>query len=168
MRPWSQEGHESYLPVGTRLVQKLLPRYLHTKDSRVFALLLNSLLFAPWIMQVYTLYALQKLNGIQPLQGCPSHPVEVSSLDLASLDSVKAFASSFNAKHLPLALLVCNAGIMAPPKRKETQNGCELQFQVHVHSVASSAPAAIVCLSGVICCLSFSPTQVFFTDFICW
>jgi len=56
--------------------------------------------------------------------------VEVGSLDLASLDSVRSFASSFNARGLPLALLICNAGIMAPPKRLVTKDGFEQQFQV--------------------------------------
>lgn len=74
---------------------------------------------------------MQKLNTVKPLQGCQTYPVEVGSLDLASLDSVRAFAAKFNARRLPLALLICNAGVMAPPKRLETQDGCEQQFQVH-------------------------------------
>lgn len=74
--------------------------------------------------------AIQKLNETKSLQGCQNYPVQVSSLDLASLDSVRAFASNFNARSLPLALLICNAGVMAPPKRLETQDGCEQQFQV--------------------------------------
>lgn len=74
---------------------------------------------------------MQKLNTVKPLQGCETHPVQVGSLDLASLDSIRAFAASFNARRLPLALLICNAGVMAPPKRLETQDGCEQQFQVY-------------------------------------
>lgn len=70
------------------------------------------------------------LNRIKPLQGCQAYPVELGTLDLASLESVRAFAAIFNARSLPLALLICNAGVMAPPKRVETQDGCEQQFQV--------------------------------------
>lgn len=75
--------------------------------------------------------AAKKLNGIKPLQGCQNYPVQVSPLDLASFDSVRAFASNFNARSVPLAVLICNAGVMAPPNRLETQDGCEQQFQVN-------------------------------------
>ena len=83
------------------------------------------------ILSVRCCSAMQKLNRVKPLQGCQTYSVEVSSLDLASLDSVKAFAAKFNARRLPLALLICNAGVMAPPRRIETQDGCEQQFQVN-------------------------------------
>ena len=71
------------------------------------------------------------LSKVRPLQGCQTYPVELGTLDLASLDSVRAFAANFNAKNLPLALLICNAGVMAPPQRLETEDGCEQQFQVY-------------------------------------
>lgn len=67
------------------------------------------------------------------LTGSHSQPVEVAHLDLASLSSVRAFARAFNARGLPLNVLVCNAGIMAPPKRLETEDGLEQQFQVGGH-----------------------------------
>lgn len=51
-------------------------------------------------------------------------------LDLASIDSVNRFCSSLTKKNLPVSLLVCNAGIMRPPKRLETVDGMEMQFQV--------------------------------------
>lgn len=73
---------------------------------------------------------MQALSTTQPLDGCTSYPVETGSLDLASLDSVRSFASGFNARGLPLALLICNAGIMAPPHRLVTKDGLEQQFQV--------------------------------------
>ena len=53
-------------------------------------------------------------------------------LDLASLDSVKAAAEAEVAKGLPLHGLINNAGVMAPPKRLETQDGFELQFGTNV------------------------------------
>ncbi len=51
--------------------------------------------------------------------------VTVEPLDLASLDSVRALAGGFEG---PLDLLVNNAGVMAPPRRRETVDGFELQF----------------------------------------
>jgi NAD(P)-dependent dehydrogenase (short-subunit alcohol dehydrogenase family) len=50
--------------------------------------------------------------------------VEVRALDLADLDSVKAFADTVDG---PLDLLINNAGVMATPQRKTAQ-GFELQF----------------------------------------
>jgi len=51
--------------------------------------------------------------------------VEVEELDLASLKSVHAFVDRFDG---PLDLLVNNAGVMRPPKYRETEDGFELQF----------------------------------------
>jgi NAD(P)-dependent dehydrogenase (short-subunit alcohol dehydrogenase family) len=54
--------------------------------------------------------------------------IEVRILDLASLDSVRAFAGSLSAELTDgLDLLVNNAGVMASP-RMETADGFELQF----------------------------------------
>ena len=54
-------------------------------------------------------------------------PPELEELDLASLDSVRAFAERFAASHDGLDLLINNAGVMAPPRRR-TADGFELQF----------------------------------------
>jgi NAD(P)-dependent dehydrogenase (short-subunit alcohol dehydrogenase family) len=51
--------------------------------------------------------------------------VEVEALDLASLDSVRALAGRLDG---PLDLLVNNAGVMTPPRYRETADGFELQF----------------------------------------
>ena len=55
----------------------------------------------------------------------PGSDVHVGELDLGSLDSVQAFADAWTG---PLGLLVNNAGLMAPPRYRETADGNELQF----------------------------------------
>ena len=56
--------------------------------------------------------------------------VEVRELDLSSLQSVRSFTQQFNEQRRRLDILVCNAGIMAPPDRALTPDGLEQQFQV--------------------------------------
>jgi NAD(P)-dependent dehydrogenase (short-subunit alcohol dehydrogenase family) len=51
-------------------------------------------------------------------------------IDLASLNSVRAFANEFNKNHTKLDLLINNAGVMMPPESK-TEEGFELQFGVN-------------------------------------
>jgi NAD(P)-dependent dehydrogenase (short-subunit alcohol dehydrogenase family) len=51
--------------------------------------------------------------------------IQVAPLDLASLESVRAFAGGFSDARLDL--LINNAGVMVPPKRT-TADGFELQF----------------------------------------
>jgi NAD(P)-dependent dehydrogenase (short-subunit alcohol dehydrogenase family) len=55
----------------------------------------------------------------------PSAELDVAALDLASLDSVRAFAELY--PHERLDLLINNAGVMAAPYTK-TVDGFELQF----------------------------------------
>jgi NAD(P)-dependent dehydrogenase (short-subunit alcohol dehydrogenase family) len=57
----------------------------------------------------------------------PDAQVEVEALDLARLDSVRAFAERFRAEQGGLDLLINNAGVMAPP-RSTTADGFELQL----------------------------------------
>jgi NAD(P)-dependent dehydrogenase (short-subunit alcohol dehydrogenase family) len=57
----------------------------------------------------------------------PSADVEVLSLDLASLASIRRFADRLHAEFPGLDLLVNNAGVMAIP-RQETEDGFERQF----------------------------------------
>ena len=57
----------------------------------------------------------------------PSASVEMRSLDLADLASVRDFARDVAAAHDRLDLLVNNAGVMMPP-RNLTRDGFELQF----------------------------------------
>jgi protochlorophyllide reductase len=57
----------------------------------------------------------------------PRASLEIAQLDLASLASVRAFATDFLSTHERLDLLFNNAGVMAIPRR-ETQDGFEMQF----------------------------------------
>jgi len=58
-------------------------------------------------------------------EAVPDADVRVARLDLGSLASVQEFAEAWDG---PLELLVNNAGLMTPPRRKETSDGFELQF----------------------------------------
>jgi protochlorophyllide reductase len=57
----------------------------------------------------------------------PRASLEIAQLDLASLASVRAFATDFLSTHNRLDRLFNNAGVMAIPRR-ETQDGFEMQF----------------------------------------
>ncbi len=57
----------------------------------------------------------------------PTADVEVMQLDLADLDSIRAFATLFVRDYEVLDLLINNAGVMACPKG-ETVDGFEMQF----------------------------------------
>jgi NAD(P)-dependent dehydrogenase (short-subunit alcohol dehydrogenase family) len=57
----------------------------------------------------------------------PEAQLELEELELASLASVREFAERFRADHEGLDLLINNAGVMAPPRRR-TADGFELQF----------------------------------------
>ena len=95
----------------------------------------------------------------QILTGVPNAQVELASLDLASLASVQAFAESQSTK--PLDLLINNAGVMAPPRRKQTADGFELQFGTNVLGhfaltarllpalTAATQPARVVTVSSI-------------------
>ncbi|MGF1511491.1 MAG: oxidoreductase [Myxococcota bacterium] len=56
--------------------------------------------------------------------------LELLHLDLASLDSVRRFASSLAERHRSVDVLINNAGVMFPPASK-TEDGFELQFGVN-------------------------------------
>jgi NAD(P)-dependent dehydrogenase (short-subunit alcohol dehydrogenase family) len=62
----------------------------------------------------------------------PFAKLELASLDLGSLASVRAAAATELAKGLPLDLLINNAGLMTPPTRQETADGFEIQFGTNV------------------------------------
>ncbi|WP_410567185.1 oxidoreductase [Amycolatopsis sp. cmx-4-61] len=57
---------------------------------------------------------------------------EVRELDLASLDSVRAFAAKLAAAHPAIDLLVNNAGVVLLGPRRTSADGFELQFATNV------------------------------------
>ncbi|MEU3874005.1 MULTISPECIES: oxidoreductase [Streptomyces] len=57
----------------------------------------------------------------------PGARLDVRHVDLADLDSVRAFADRLHAEHARVDVLINNAGIMAPPRILSPQ-GHELQF----------------------------------------
>ena len=61
----------------------------------------------------------------------PGSAAELAIVDLASLASVREFAAR-QLEHGPIDILINNAGVMAPPKRRETVDGFELQFGTNV------------------------------------
>jgi len=84
--------------------------------------------------------------------------VEVMALDLASLNSVRGFATTFLSKKLPLHGLINNAGVMNTPSKK-TADGFELQFgtnhlghflltELLLPTLKASAPSRVVNVSS--------------------
>ncbi len=57
----------------------------------------------------------------------PEAIIEVMTLDLSSIDSIKKFSGIVNKKKSKIDILVNNAGVMIPPYGK-TEDGFELQF----------------------------------------
>ncbi|MBB4361728.1 MULTISPECIES: SDR family oxidoreductase [unclassified Bradyrhizobium] len=71
-------------------------------------------------------------KGLRAIEGiCERFPnalIAFEPLDLASLASVADFARRFAAGNEQLDLLVNNAGVMALPKRQQTEDGFEMQL----------------------------------------
>jgi NAD(P)-dependent dehydrogenase (short-subunit alcohol dehydrogenase family) len=70
--------------------------------------------------------AIEKINRLVPA-GCARCEI----LDLASLSSIRAFATTLHAQKKPLHLLVNNAAVVTPLQRRVTEDGLELQFQTN-------------------------------------
>ncbi len=64
-------------------------------------------------------------------QTVPDASLDVMSMDLSSLASVRSVASQVARMYPRLDMLVNNAGVMAIPQRQETQDGFEMQFGVN-------------------------------------
>jgi len=58
----------------------------------------------------------------------PDAKIRFEPVDLASQQSIAAFGARMRAGHGRLDLLINNAGVMMPPKRRVTADGFELQF----------------------------------------
>lgn len=98
----------------------------------------------------------QRQQEIQQ-QGAPGK-IEVLELDLANLESVRAFAKTFLASHDTLNGLVNNAGVMNTPMRR-TRDGFEMQFgtnhlghflltELLLPALKKGAPSRVVNLSS--------------------
>jgi NAD(P)-dependent dehydrogenase (short-subunit alcohol dehydrogenase family) len=61
-------------------------------------------------------------------QSVPGTNLCFEALDLASLDSIRAFSQRLRQWQGSLDLLINNAAVMTPPKRRVTSDGFELQF----------------------------------------
>lgn len=83
--------------------------------------------------------------------------VDVAELDLAAMDSIRAFADGWDG---PLDMLINNAGVMAPPRRASTQDGFELQFGTNhlghfvltgllLPALGAASPGRVVTVSSV-------------------
>jgi NAD(P)-dependent dehydrogenase (short-subunit alcohol dehydrogenase family) len=71
-------------------------------------------------------------KGLRAIEGIcnrfPNALIAYEHLDLASLSSVADFTRRFAASNEQLDLLVNNAGVMALPKRQQTEDGFEMQL----------------------------------------
>ncbi|MDT3428687.1 NAD(P)-dependent dehydrogenase (short-subunit alcohol dehydrogenase family) [Paenibacillus forsythiae] len=67
--------------------------------------------------------ALKKIN-----KRIPAGIIRFEKLDLADLESVKAFGERMRAQRKSLDILINNAAVMNPPQRRTTKDGFELQM----------------------------------------
>ena len=72
--------------------------------------------------------AIRKLAGQAP----QAPPAQLIELNLASFASIRKTAATLLAQNLPLDILINNAGVFAPPQRRETEDGFELQWGTNV------------------------------------
>lgn len=91
----------------------------------------------------------------------PGARVEVMKLDLASLDAIREFANAFQARGLPLHILINNAGAIGLGKEMHfTQDGFELEFGINhlghfllthllMPALTAAAPARVITVSSI-------------------
>lgn len=75
----------------------------------------------------------EAMEGLREKMPNLTQPVELRylPLDLASLKSVRSFKEAFYSLNMELDTLILNAGVMALPERKQTEDGYEYQFGVN-------------------------------------
>ena len=82
------------------------------------------------------------------LTGAPGR-VTVEELDLASLESVRALAERLgDSVGGRLDLLLANAGVMTPPRYRETRDGFELQFVTMSQKLVPPIQSTTAALAG--------------------
>lgn len=76
---------------------------------------------------------LEAMEGLKEKMPNLTLPVQLRylPLDLASLQSVRSFKEAFYGLNIELHTLILNAGVMALPQRKQTEDGYEYQFGVN-------------------------------------
>jgi NAD(P)-dependent dehydrogenase (short-subunit alcohol dehydrogenase family) len=67
--------------------------------------------------------AVRKIKSLKPIGN-----IRFETLDLADLESIKAFGERIKAQRKSLDILINNAAVMNPPQRKITKDGFELQI----------------------------------------
>ena len=82
-----------------------------------------------------------------PIRGCKLGSCQVEQLDLSSLASVRRFTGRLARQHLDL--IICNAGIMAPPTRTVTEDGYEQQFQASLLEQVDDDVSLLLCSTHV-------------------
>jgi NAD(P)-dependent dehydrogenase (short-subunit alcohol dehydrogenase family) len=83
------------------------------------------------------------------LTAVPDADVQLRALDLASLASIRRFADETLREHRRIALLINNAGVMALPKRRVTEDGFEAQLGInHLGHYALTALLLPALLAG--------------------
>ena len=103
----------------------------------------------------------------------PSADLEIISLDLSDLESVKAFANSFNSNYSKLDVLINNAGILSYSGKKN-KAGIELQFATNhlghflltnllLDKIPDNSSSRIVALSSV----AHKGARIHFDDINC-
>jgi len=84
------------------------------------------------VARVLSLKTRSEEKGIKAVESiksnCPAAKVSWMILDLADLDSIRAFSKAFHAIYTKLDVLMNNAGVMYPASREVTKQNFELQF----------------------------------------
>lgn len=104
------------------------------------------------------------LEEVAPLPSCSKSKADFLPLDLADPATIHRFVNSFEARNLPLDILICNAGIMAPPARCLAKNGLELQFQVSPYQGTAAASEGLWSLG--LCKLEELPSLVLANNWV--